>query len=443
MFNIDVLDWADPMAARGEELRATWARLRIVVDDFCATRVLSDAAGGVRDHVYVPAYPLAEWVAANWWFLESEYKTPRGEYERRHSFRFAGDGFAYPPLSIRPLGATTELHCHKRLLRQQKLEFLSEGRAYLPTTEAMRSLQRFIEQVIDRLDDCGIRDTALHEEWAAIVGIQSNPEELEFCRSAAGLGEDPYETSEQIARSLDRWSAKLDSATFQEICAALSGSTIEKGFNWIDDVSSSLEQTRSPWKFLRDLKQQLGQIGASTKETTQPWLAGYRDARSTRKQLGLNGQAFDSFEDLLAVFRPAGDPSKSVAVEKKGLKVFDGVVQVSSNGAPAFLVTKDLDSSKKFAFVRSVYDYLQLNAGSLAVATRSHSELQQASRAFAAEFLAPSAQLKRQIHAEYIGWDEISDLAEMFGVADLVIEHQIVNHRLAKVIDGPALDSAS
>lgn len=435
MIRLEVLDWVEAGGARGDELRATWARFRLLIEDWCATRVVSGAAGGARDHIYVSVYPLAEWLVANWWFLQSEFKTPRSRYFERHSLRFAGDGAAFPNLAISPLGDITEISCQSRALRHQKLEFITDGRAFLDTREVMHSLGSFVEYVLERLDDCGIYSTPLHREWAALLKSQEDPEEEAFCRLLATLGEDPYSANEQVAASLERWSTKIDHETFQEVCAALTAATFDRGLKWIDKVSGELEDARSPWTKLPKIKEDFQPSSVTKSTSTEPWLLGYADAKRMRKHIGLNGQIFGKLEDLLEVFNPTGDPAKAVRFEK-GVPAFDGVVRTGKNGVPMFLITKKEDSSRKFTFVRSVYDFLQLKNGHLAVATRSHSQLQQASRAFAAEFLAPSSSLKAAITDEYVGWDEISDLAEHFGVSELVIEHQIVNHRLARIIDG-------
>ena len=55
------------------------------------------------------------------------------------------------------------------------------------------------------------------------------------------------------------------------------------------------------------------------------------------------------------------------------------------------------------------------------------------SRAFAAEFLAPAAALRRKINGGRADVEQIDDLGNEFGVSDWVIRHQIENHDLAKV----------
>ena len=63
------IDWVDAEGISGPELSATWASLEIRAGDSIITRVLDTRAKTVRDFVYVPLYPLAEWLATNWWFL--------------------------------------------------------------------------------------------------------------------------------------------------------------------------------------------------------------------------------------------------------------------------------------------------------------------------------------------------------------------------------------
>ena len=62
-------DWVDSEGIRGAELSTTWASLKIAVGDSVVTRIEDKRAKTVRDFVYVPLYPLAEWLATNWWFL--------------------------------------------------------------------------------------------------------------------------------------------------------------------------------------------------------------------------------------------------------------------------------------------------------------------------------------------------------------------------------------
>lgn len=61
-------DWEDSGEVKGDELASTWASLSVRVGDSTLTRVLDHTAGTVREFISVPLYPLAEWLATNWWF---------------------------------------------------------------------------------------------------------------------------------------------------------------------------------------------------------------------------------------------------------------------------------------------------------------------------------------------------------------------------------------
>jgi hypothetical protein len=58
---------------------------------------------------------------------------------------------------------------------------------------------------------------------------------------------------------------------------------------------------------------------------------------------------------------------------------------------------------------------------------------QAATRAFSAELLAPQAALAQRVRAE-VSSDEVQKLAQEFEVSQLLIEHQIENHQLARVV---------
>ena len=97
------IDWVDAQGVSGPELCATWASLRMLVGDSAVTRVLDARAQTVREFVYVPLYPLAEWLVTNWWFLSYEIATPAKEgdpdFHRRHALNANREGYAFPNLA--------------------------------------------------------------------------------------------------------------------------------------------------------------------------------------------------------------------------------------------------------------------------------------------------------------------------------------------------------
>lgn len=62
------IEWLDAPGVRAPELAATWARYQIWVNGRCVTQV-EEPGGMFRQSVFGSLYPLAEWIASNWWFL--------------------------------------------------------------------------------------------------------------------------------------------------------------------------------------------------------------------------------------------------------------------------------------------------------------------------------------------------------------------------------------
>ncbi len=56
----------------GRYPRVTWARLEIHIGGECVALVEDQESRSSRRAIYCPLYPLAEWVAYNWWFLRAD-----------------------------------------------------------------------------------------------------------------------------------------------------------------------------------------------------------------------------------------------------------------------------------------------------------------------------------------------------------------------------------
>src|SRR5690242_11889853 len=123
-------EWEDPRGAKGADLRATWAALTITIDGQIVTDVRDYVTKGFRSRIYLPLYPLAEWIAASWWPLLYEVEVPgrsvERTYLRRHSLRAAREGFALPDLRIVPQGQHVRLDWMETDLPACRVKFLSE-----------------------------------------------------------------------------------------------------------------------------------------------------------------------------------------------------------------------------------------------------------------------------------------------------------------------------
>jgi len=68
--------------------------------------------------------------------------------------------------------------------------------------------------------------------------------------------------------------------------------------------------------------------------------------------------------------------------------------------------------------------------------TASYAPDQQASRAFAAELLAPAEWLRARLSGGGADWETLAELAAELHVNEMVVQHQVENHGLAALMGG-------
>ncbi len=431
-------EWEDPGGARGPELRATWARLRMAVDGNVITRVEDHASHGLRDGVYLPLYPVAEWMAMNWWSLLGEVASPGREnskgYWRRHNLAAASEGFALPRLLIRPGGeGTFSLDWRSVQLPDQRVSFLGGGQAVVDGAELIATLGGFIRAVIGRLEEEGIRDSLLAEEWAAIEA--TDPEERDFCMAAGRLGLDPYDIQDEtITDAIIRISETLPASLANEFYAAADPRLIsEQGGILLGFLSEAGELDLDISTF-RNLKDEMaGRLSSVSSQT--PWRQGYDFARQLRRLLNWGEAPFvPSIESLGTLFRiPPGLWSRSVALKNGAWDFLSGAVGATRHGAPYFAIQKRREPGKVFTLCRAIFEYLTTTDAPAAIVTQTYSDRQKRNRAFAAEFIAPAEQLRGCIRGDTIAEEDIQELAEAFGTSEFVIRHQIRNHGIINI----------
>ena len=425
-------EWIDGEGIAGPELAATWASLRIFVRDSSITYILDHREKAVRDSVYVPLYPLAEWLATNWWFLSNEFRNPHKEgdleFARRHSLSANREGYALPKLEVVSSGTSTGLTWKRYLPQWTRVEFLSEGRASIDRLGFMHACAELIDKVIERLNSRAVEDTFLHREWAAIQATEDDEEELKFCEIAAGLGLDPYDLDDPTREAILLLAGELGEYT-EEAVQVLDSSLLQIQSAAI--LSAIEDARKSPLALVNVVDVHLGRQEMSAR----PWDVGYGWARAVRRELDLDGQPLtnmETFADALGVEEGSLSQAMQSVDKLAGAPLVDGLVAVNDDRTASFALRHSGEQSRRFSFCRALAEYLTSHESG-ALVTQSHSERQQRSRAFAAEFLAPSAQLRERVTRLVINSDEVDELAHEFGVSWLAIKHQLENHGIAQV----------
>ena len=237
---------------------------------------------------------------------------------------------------------------------------------------------------------------------------------MEFCRAAALLGIDPFDTPDDAAGALTEFWERVDSSIREDALAVASADSLDDVARWLNQAMEAIAQPLqlNDWPRIR---QTLPQPADG-----EPWARGYELARATRNYLGTGDVRFD-FRDTgeLAIPHQETDPPST---RIRGL--------VGAN-SPACVTVKRGASGTRFLTARALGDYLDRSTQGPGLLSSLETDRQAQSRAFAAEFLAPATALAKRIGGTGADTEQVQDLCDEFGVSDWVIRHQLENHDLA------------
>lgn len=271
-FEFDI-EWESVSGNRGREHCATWGRLRLAVDGQPVTRVLDHHAKSYRDHILIPLYPITEWLVTHWWPLLFEPEAPgRQGYEQRHNLRFGRQGYAFPDLRVQPMGAAVAL-TWAPLLIESGVSFTASGVSTVARSAFQDRLTQWVELVVARLEQQGITDTLLQEEWAAIQA--TDQEERSFCVAAAQLGQDPYDLPAPLAEVIVQAADTLPAAWCDDFFAAAGIEQLPAQVAYVLRLRDAARQHNAPLDKVVALRAGIEKIDANqtpgSKATT--WLA--------------------------------------------------------------------------------------------------------------------------------------------------------------------------
>jgi hypothetical protein len=136
-------------------------RLQILLRDRLITEYRS-SDDTKEDHLEVPAYFPAEWIAENWWPLLNEPRksdeiSDDADFLSRHSLVTAQHGFALPALSIITTGVHIQLSVGARRVPYADVQFLNSAGGLFRREDVESELRRFVEgnRPIGVLDSTG------------------------------------------------------------------------------------------------------------------------------------------------------------------------------------------------------------------------------------------------------------------------------------------------
>jgi len=431
MFEIKI-EWEEAPGVAEPLLARTWARLEFRLDGRPMTRYFSERTNAIRDGVYGSVFPLAEWITSHWWALLNEgprsssvtARTERIQVDgtrqwlRRHNLLTCREGMAYPDLAIFRKDAEMMLQwfpdpdtttTHGR--------FLGRGLEVVSRAQVEETFASVVVTVLERLEGFEHESAEeLVELWSAIS--DSRRHEIRLCERLGMLGQDPYDEGlddvlEHIVEGLT-----FPNELTMDLLSASSPGTLKGDVgdtrSLLDSLSSSGTHASRPIT-----------LAAEGLAGYLPFKVGYARASVVRNHLGVSDdEPLSNLPDLLG--RIVGETRLEWVDQAR--HDIEAAVQV--NGVAALAASNRSPRAKRFLLGRALHHWLYVTTDdSQRLLTTSHDWVQAASRAFAAELLAPANALATRL-ANGPDWERREELAEEFDVSPMVINHQVDNNRL-------------
>jgi hypothetical protein len=444
------IEWEKAAGVRDRLLRATWARLEISARDgdreVFLTRCLSEDSQSLRRGVYGSVFPLVTWIVENWWSIFHE--SLRGDsfrggrslvndpslmpWFRRHCLLAGRGGYALPDLALYRDGAWLVARCVPDPTDADNpypVRFVNDEELRpLPPGSVEQELVQFVDTVIGRVQQFAPNESEGKEliaNWNAIRC--ANSKEAALCSAAAAMGLDPYdpdELSEELSALIAGPFQSLPPSLRDDLAEATTGPSLPVDLDWVRAAGAESGTLPEPGYHVPELAD----------GHTPAHVTGYQRARQFVDRYGR-----PPVDDLIGFLHDrcgwsgiaqAPAPMNGVASRINAMIApdADGKVRLTPSAhrhpeSNRFLVGRAL------FFAPSIKDQAMPR-----LITRASSWPQRASRAFAAELLAPSDEIGRRIDRE-VDDDQIAALAHEFGVSPRVIGHQIENHQLARIVD--------
>jgi hypothetical protein len=381
--------------------------LSIDLDDTAVTLVeRRDGSGGPRHGLDVPAYPLAEFLAINWWRLSATSHPPA---ERGLRLVEAGGGFAWPDLTLRSDRGLIWATLRQRDKAPEHVRFLTQADTVLQADAVLAAAAELIDGTVRRLEDGGVTGTLLQDEWASIQ--KADQEEQDYCLVAAAWGQDPYDTPPDVQRLLLDVGTKIaDAGLLADLSRAVPRNGLGDSIGWLLDASNALKPRAV------DLPS-LGRLDWSSTAGVAPWRVGYERARRLRLLLDWEPTSSAPVEQLLTVRQTRSYAPVNV----------DGLIGIDGTSSLAVVVGAGANSrAKRFAAARAIGRHSLTPTQRLSLLTRATQYTERTERAFAAELLAPAMGIEAVLAGDFSD-DAVQRAASHFQVSPTLVQHQIEN----------------
>lgn len=425
-FAVD-LQWpANPGRGGDPLLDGSLARFQILVEEKSLTAYQTER-GDKHSYLHVPTYYLVEWLAQNWWsFLYEPRKNDREEFEQdfrsRHWLGIARNGFALPDVTFSPAGEKIEIVARSAFLRFAQLNFIESVTATASTDSVRSEFSKFIEQVLGHLTENGVSDSAAHQHWHRVRNTTA--EEESYCRMVGALGISPYLSHPGVDRVFEKITGNIPETMLTDLCDATNMGNFERAADAVGGISTALKSANEiPVSKLVEAQK-------PKDVTPRAYEWGYQATDVARSALGIahdDPQGSMAFFERLQFDAGAG-PEQSNSSENAVPSLISGAVQ-RNDDKMRIAVLGSNQAHRKFAVARAAFLGWSRESTSSRLVTTARTRDQQASRAFAAELLAPAKFLRKRLgDRSEVSPFTLDRISEEIGVAPTVVHYQAKNH---------------
>lgn len=416
--SLEVLTSWENLEIGAREEGACACHLTINLFDHSLTHVEDLETHETRNGVHVSAYPLAAWLAWNWWRLRWEPRRATLAWRLAHCLTSVGEGYIWPNISVVSDGERVLIAAEPTLgSAAEPIRYLS-NRAGVITADAFeQTIDAFVERTLARLRHKGIASTDLDTIWSELGRERTDAFHAERRRLEAMLGFDPDEADAGMLARMAAEGSRYGLSAIEEIAATASAPGHVPTVQDLREVirREGAQGDASATVLVPGLNQ-------SAYGAVEAWRLGVHAAKELRdmERLGLDPLDNRVLEDMLAI--------KNGTIERNPDKKLFAFGIDEEGGERNVVLRSPYPVNRRFEVGRLLADRLfKSNTDRIFIAPTTYTYRQKLQRAFAAELLCP-VQGAQDMLGEDVSDERIDDIAEHYQVSDRVVRALLVNN---------------
>lgn len=197
-------DWEHSEAGTPEE-RASFAAVGIRSGNLWLTEAEDAFVNRIRQKVYLSAYPLAEWLAWNWWRLRWEPRRYSHEWAMAHRMSTIGGGYVWPDITVISDGERLVLiPAPTRPRPAEPLRYICQTPTVVRASIFEDAVDALVLRVLGQLRAESVATSNLANIWTDLIQERRSPELALRRKFEALLGYEVDETNGDLIERLVR-----------------------------------------------------------------------------------------------------------------------------------------------------------------------------------------------------------------------------------------------